>query len=93
VAAIRLIVVVIHVFNFNHQRIEIMKYALTIYPAVEAGNPSKRFMFETAAEVEAASNTCADLLLFMQDMAKVMDDYSNMFVIEQKINGEWVEIC
>lgn len=69
-----------------------MNFKLTIFPAVEAGNPSNSFMFETKEELNAASNTAADLLLFMQDMAKVMDDYSNVFCKEEKINGEWIEI-
>ncbi len=69
-----------------------MKYRMTVYPAVEAGNPSTRFLFETKIELEAAKNSCADLLLFMQDMAKVMDDYSNMFVCEKNVDGEWEEI-
>ncbi len=69
-----------------------MKYRLIIYPAMEAGNPSTRFLFETKKELDAAKNSCADLLLFMQDMAKIMNDYSNMFICEEKIGSEWVEI-
>jgi len=74
-------------FNYGDKR---MKFSLTIYPAVEAGNPSVRFMFETKLEADAARNTCADLLLFIQDKAKVMEDYSNIFTLEEKRNGEWV---
>ncbi len=70
-----------------------MNFKLTISPAIEAGNPFIQFMFESKLEAEAASNTCADLLLFMQDKAGVMDDYSNSFVVEQKIDGEWVDLC
>lgn len=70
-----------------------MNFKLTISPAIEAdGNPFKQFMFETKLEAKAASSTCADLLLFMRDQAKVMDNYSNFFVIEEKINGEWVDL-
>jgi len=69
-----------------------MEYKLLIYPAIEAGNPSKIFLFETKSEAEAAKNTCADLLIFMQDMAKVMDDYSNALILQKLIGGEWIEI-
>jgi hypothetical protein len=69
-----------------------MNFRLIIYPAIEAGNPSTRFLFETRAELDAALNSCAGLLLFMQDMAKVMDDYSNCFICEESIDGEWEEI-
>lgn len=69
-----------------------MKYRLVIYPAIEAGNPSTRFLFETKEELDAAHNSCASLLLFMQDMAKVMSDYSNCFICEKQVNGEWEEI-
>jgi len=69
-----------------------MNFSLTIIPAVEAGNASKRFMFESKVELFAARDTCADLLLFMQDKAKVMNDYSNCFIAEEKIDGEWMSI-
>lgn len=69
-----------------------MDFKLTICPAIEAGNPFIQIMFETKKEAETASDACADLLLFMQDKAKVMDDFSNSFVIEEKINGEWGEL-
>lgn len=68
-----------------------MRYCMTIYPAIEAGNPSIRFLFETAEQMIVAKNTAADLLLFMQDKARVMNDYSNCFDFEEKINGDWVE--
>lgn len=69
-----------------------MKFKLTIHPAIEAGNQSIEFMFDTELEAQAAHESCADLLLFLQDTAHVMQDFSNMFVIEEKINGEWVEL-
>ena len=70
-----------------------MKYRLTIHPALEAGNPSVSFGFETYNEMEASYNTSADLLLFMQDEAKVMKDYSNMFIKEYLFdNDDWQEI-
>ena len=69
-----------------------MKYKLTIFPALEAG-PFKTFhLFETLEEMHAAANTTADTLLFLQDQAKLMDDYSNLFVKEEKIGLDWVEI-
>ncbi len=69
-----------------------MNFRLTIFPALEAGNPSASYLFTSKCEMEAAENTCADLLLFMQDKAKIMDDYSNMFLKEQHIDGEWQEM-
>jgi len=68
-----------------------MDYKMTIYPAIEAGNPAKVFMFETAEQMSAAKDTAADLLLFLQEQAMVMDDYSNMFLLEENIDGEWEE--
>lgn len=69
-----------------------MKYKLTIHPAMEAGEFWTIFKFETEAELDAARNTAAHLLLFMQDKAKVMDDYSNLFISEVLVDGEWEEI-
>ncbi|MEE8299477.1 MAG: hypothetical protein V3R67_08885 [Thermodesulfobacteriota bacterium] len=68
-----------------------MKYKLEIFPAFEAGNPSKTFEFETKEEMSAARNTCADILLFMQEL-EITYDFSNMFIEEEKIDGEWTEI-
>ena len=68
-----------------------MDYKMEVFPALEAGNPRIRFLFETAEQMVAAKDTAADLLLFLQDQAKVMPDYSNMFVLEEKQDGEWVE--
>ena len=69
-----------------------MNFKLTIHPAIEAGNSWEIYRFETKAELKAASETASCLLLFMQDKAKVMGDYSNMFIEEELIDGEWQEI-
>ncbi len=70
-----------------------MKYRLTVIPAIELPKASllKTFLFETLTEASAAKNSCADLLLFMQDKG-IMKDYSNIIFIEEKIGIEWVEI-
>ena len=69
-----------------------MNYRLTIYPAMELGNELyKIFLFETEGEMLTASQSIADMLLFLQDQAKVMTDYSNLFVLEQKLEGEWTD--
>jgi hypothetical protein len=73
-------------------RREMMNYKLTIHPAMEAGEFWTIFRFETEAELNAARHTAADLLLFIQDKAMVMDDYSNMFISEALVDGEWEEI-
>ncbi len=68
-----------------------MNYKMQVYPAIEAGNPWTRFMFETAEQMIVARDTVASLLIFLQDQAKVMDDYSNIVTVEEKVNGEWIE--
>ena len=70
-----------------------MKFKLTIHPALEVSRSMyESYRFETKAELKAASETASCLLLFMQDKACVMEDYSNMFIEEELINGEWQEI-
>ncbi len=66
-----------------------MNFKMTVHPAIEAGNPSIRFAFETAEQMVIAKDTAAGLLLFLQDQAQVMEDYSNMFILEEKVDGEW----
>jgi len=68
-----------------------MKYKLTINPAIEAGSNDIEFGFETAEQMVVSKDTAASLLLFIQDTAGVMDDYSNMFIMEEMVNGEWEE--
>lgn len=68
-----------------------MNYRMTIHPALEAGNHTVKFGFETAEQMIAAKDVAAGLLLFLQDTAGVMKDYSNVFFLEEKINGEWEE--
>lgn len=67
------------------------KFKLTIMPALEKGPVGVSFEFDTAAEMIAAKNTCADILLFIQDELKAMRDYSNSFEMEEFIDGEWEE--
>ena len=69
-----------------------MNYKLTIFPAFEAGDHKIEFLFESKKELLAASDTTSRLLIFMQDKAKCMDDYCNMFIEEEKIDGEWVDL-
>lgn len=74
-----------------------MEFKLTIYPALEGMRiggdvPYETFKFETKRELMAAKYCAADLLLFLQDKIKVMDDYSNIFLCEEFIDGEWEEI-
>jgi len=68
-----------------------MKYRMTIYPALEAGNHTVEFGFETADQMLVAKDVAAGLLLFLQDTAGVMKDYSNLFILEECIDGEWEE--
>jgi hypothetical protein len=48
--------------------------------------------FETKQELLVAKNSCADLLIFLQDQLRAMDDESNMFICEEFIDGEWEEL-
>jgi len=69
-----------------------MKYRLTICPALEAASAKEiSFLYETEDQMLAAKDTCADLLLFMQDKMKIMPDYSNTFNMEEFIDGDWEE--
>ena len=70
-----------------------MEYRMTIYPDLDCNaDKSKAFLFDTLAEMDAAKNCAADLLLFVQDDLFVMRDCSNIFICEQKINGEWEQM-
>lgn len=65
-----------------------MKYRMTIHPALEAGNHTVKFGFETAEQMVVAKDVAAGLLLFLQDTAGVMEDYSNVFFLEELVDGE-----
>lgn len=69
-----------------------MKFKLVIYPALDLGSISVEYKFETKKEMVAALDTCADLLIFMQDKAKIMDDFSNALIMYQFIENKWAEI-
>lgn len=68
-----------------------MKYRMIIHPALEAGNHVVKFGFETAEQMVVAKDVAAGLLLFLQDTAGVMNNYSNLFFLEELIDGEWEE--
>jgi hypothetical protein len=69
------------------------RYNLTIVPALEESTRHVEFEFESLSEARAARDTTARLLLFLQDGLKVMQDYSNCFVVSKKINdGPWEEL-
>ena len=68
-----------------------MKYRMTIFPALEAGNFDIKFGFETAEQMITGKDIAAGLLLYLQDEAHVMKDYSNVFLLEEYIDGEWQE--
>lgn len=68
------------------------KFRLSICPAFEKDSSAViEFSFKTKAELTAASNCAADLLLFLQDNLQVMEDYSNCFDRQELIDGEWEE--
>ncbi len=66
-------------------------YRLIVYPAMELTNKNKTFLFETAEQMTVSKDTLAHFLLFLQDEAKAMSDYSNCFLMEENIDGEWGE--
>lgn len=68
-----------------------MKYRLSIAPALEISGREIVHQYETAEQMVVAKDTAANLLLFIQDQLKAMKDYSNMFVMEELIDGEWEE--
>ena len=68
-----------------------MKYRMSAFPAMEKTNESKGFLFKTREEMIAARDTSADLLLFLQDDPRVMQDYSNMFFLEEMVGDVWEE--
>jgi len=69
-----------------------MNFRLNINPAFEAGTNWIENEYETRAELEAAKDIAANLLLFLQETIKVMKDYSNVFICQEKIDGEWMDI-
>lgn len=69
-----------------------MKYRLTIYPAIEETTDSLTFYYDTIEQLSAANDSTADLLLYLQDKAKIMKDYSNVFIGEEKKGNDWFEI-
>lgn len=69
-----------------------MKFKLTIHPCLESARGAyTTYHFETRLEIVSAKNACAELILFLQDKLKAMDDESNMFICEEFIDGEWQE--
>jgi hypothetical protein len=65
-------------------------YRLSIRPAIEKTTLELVCDFESAAEMVAAKDTAASLLLFLQDSANVMKDYSNFFLMEACGDSGWV---
>ncbi len=72
--------------------LDVDKYKLSIYPALEAGNIGINFTFATRKEMASAQSSCASLLLFIQDDLSAMKDFSNMFICQELVGGEWEEI-
>ena len=68
-----------------------MNYRLTIYPAMEITNTRLEYHYDTADKMLCAQDIAANLLLFIQDKLGVMDDYTNCFLMEEKVDGDWQE--
>jgi len=70
-----------------------MNFKLTTYPCLDSAREAYTIeCFETRSELIAAKVSCANLLLFLQDKLKVIDDESNLFICEEIIEGEWQEV-
>jgi len=70
-----------------------IQYKLSICPALEKSFDFIDFFFDTKEELEAAAETSALLLLYLQDKLKVMYDFSNVFEKSYRIqDGDWIEI-
>jgi hypothetical protein len=69
-----------------------MSFKLTVIPALELDTKGITFTFNTREELEAASNSCALLILHLQDSLNVMKDYSGFHIKEYLEDGEWIEL-
>lgn len=68
------------------------QFRLTIIPALELSKQSMSLNFSTESGLLGATSSCAELLLFLQGAAiKAMPDYSNVFIAERFVDGEWEE--
>lgn len=52
----------------------------------------REYEFSTYAEALAAHDTCANMLIFIQDEIGVMADSMNLFVVCKFVDGEWIDI-
>ena len=69
------------------------EFHVSIIPAMDTrGYKALHLYFETIEEANAAKEAAGDLLLFLQDNIKVMDDQTNMIFIEQFIDDDWEDI-
>jgi hypothetical protein len=70
-----------------------MKFKLTIHPCFDSAKEAYTSeLFETRCQLIAAKNACANLLLFLQDKLKAMDDETNIFICEEHVDGEWQDL-
>jgi len=70
-----------------------VRFKLTIYPCLDSARDAYTTQFfESRKQVVASKNSCADLLLFLQDKLRVMNDESNIFICEELIDGEWQDM-
>ena len=68
-------------------------YKLRVTPAMEKSFDYVDFDFDTKIEMEAAHNSMARLLIYLQDDLKVMYDFSNIFEqFRRDKDGKWIEI-
>jgi len=68
-----------------------MRFRLSIAPALEVSKKKIVHRYETAEQMMVSKDTASNLLVFIKDELNLMKDFSNMFVMEEFIDGEWVE--
>lgn len=67
-------------------------YRLTVFPALEASKQTITLYFNSQQKMNESASNMANMLLFLQDTIKVMADYSNVFLRERFLDGEWQDL-
>ena len=68
----------------------INKWRVCVIPSLEGGGQSMELVYPMRVQAMAASDAMASLLLFLQDTVCVMPEHSNVFWIEELVEGEWL---
>ena len=66
-------------------------FRVLFFPALEQGGEPFKQEFLTLDQAKTAKDTIANYTLMLHEQS-LMPDYSNMAIIEQCVNGEWVDV-